>query len=144
MGEDDRNMAFMEWSERYQLGLPEVDAQHQQLFELVNRLHEIVVNGEDQSVAGKILDELIDYTVEHFATEERMFLAQQYPHYEEHKHEHDVLTQQAVDIQNDFREKQITVTFELLDFLSDWLKKHTTESDLQYAEFVQGKEELSG
>lgn len=130
----------MEWSEQYLLGLKEVDGQHEHLFDLVNQLHQAVVNGDDQSAAGKILDDLIDYTVEHFNTEEKMFLASQYPQYEEHKREHDVLTRQALEIQEKFRAKEITVTFELLDFLSDWLKNHTTDSDLQFARFASAKE----
>ncbi len=128
-------MAFMEWCDKYMLGLKEVDEQHEQLFNIVNQLHQAVVEGADQSVVGAILDDLIEYTVEHFETEERLFLAQEYPRYEEHKKEHDLLTQQALEIQEKFRAKEITVTFELLDFLSDWLKNHTTDSDLKYAQF---------
>lgn len=129
------NMAFMEWCDKYMLGLKEVDEQHEQLFVIVNQLHQAVVEGADQSVVGAILDDLIDYTVEHFETEEQLFLAQEYPKYEEHKKEHDLLTKQALEIQGKFRAKEITVTFELLDFLSDWLKNHTTDSDLKYAQF---------
>jgi len=132
-------MAFMEWSEQYLTGLSEVDEQHQRLFALVNRLHENVVNGEPQSSAGVILDELIEYTVEHFATEEKRFQAEDYPQYDEHKKEHDLLTRQALELQEKFRANQIMVTFDLLDFLSDWLKKHTTDSDLKYAQFTRQK-----
>jgi hemerythrin len=130
-------MAFMEWSEEYLLGIPDVDEQHQRLFALVSRLYENVVSGEAQSAAGTILDELIEYTVEHFATEEKRFLAEGYPLYDEHKQEHDRLTRQALEIQEKFRANQITVTFDLLDFLSDWLKTHTTDSDLKYAQFAR-------
>jgi len=132
-------MAFMEWSDQYLLGIPDVDEQHQRLFALVSRLHENVVSGEAQSAAGGILDELIEYTVEHFATEEKRFLAESYPLFDEHKKEHDRLTRQALELQEKFRANQITVTFDLLDFLSDWLKTHTTDSDLKYAQFARGK-----
>ncbi len=132
-------MAFLEWNNQYLLGLSEVDKQHQQLFALVNRLHEHVVNGEPQSSAGAILDELIEYTVEHFATEEKRFLEDDYPQYDEHKNEHDLLTRQALEFQEKFRANQIMVTFDLLDFLSDWLKKHTTDSDLKYVQFARQK-----
>lgn len=130
-------MAYMNWSSQYLLGLDEVDRQHQQLFEMVNRLHAAVVNGADRSIAGGILDELIDYAVEHFSTEERLFLQQGYPEYQEHKQEHDQLTRQVLDIQAGFRSGRITASFDLLDFLSEWLKKHTTDSDLKYAQFAR-------
>ena len=130
-------MAFMQWSEKYVLGLSEVDEQHQKLFLLVNRMHDLVVSGEDQSAVGKVLDELIDYTVEHFATEEKLFKENGYPNYDEHKKEHDELTQQVINLQESFREKKITVTFEILEFLNEWLKNHTTNSDLEYAKYAK-------
>jgi len=132
-------MAFMQWSDKYVLGLSAVDEQHQNLFILVNKMHDLVVSGEDQSAVGEVLEELIDYTVEHFATEERLFKENKYPNYEQHKQQHDDLTQQVLDLQEKFREKKITVTFEILEFLHDWLNEHTTNSDLDYAKYVRAK-----
>lgn len=132
-------MAFMEWSDKYVLGLIEVDEQHQHLFTLVNELHDLVVNGDDQSAVGKVLDDLIDYTVEHFAREERLFQENQYPNYDNHKHEHDDLTRQVLVLQENFRDKKITLSFEVLDFLHDWLYEHTTSSDLDYATYAKSK-----
>lgn len=133
-------MAFMEWGDEYLTGIPEVDAQHKRLFQLVNQLHQSVVNGDFSEVAGKIINELVDYAIEHFATEERLFLARGYPQYEEHKREHDLLIRQTLEIQEQFRQRKITITYEMLDFLSDWLKKHTTDADLQFARFISAKE----
>jgi len=133
-------MAFMEWNDSYTLGVCEVDEQHRHLFELVNEMYDCLVRGEEQSATGKILDKLIDYTVDHFATEENLFAEQQYPKLEEHKEEHDKLIKIALDLQEKLREKSITISFDVLDFLSDWLKDHTTTSDLEYAKFAHSKE----
>ena len=132
-------MAFMEWSDKYVLGLSEVDEQHKNLFMLVNKMHDLVVNGDDQSTVGKVLDELIDYTVEHFATEEKLFKQNEYPDYANHKREHDDLTQQVLDLQENFREKKVTLSFDLLDFLHNWLNEHTTNSDLEYATYAKSR-----
>lgn len=132
-------MAFMQWSDKYVLGVSEVDEQHQKLFVLVNKMHDLVVSGEDQSAVGEVLDELIDYTVEHFTTEERLFKENEYPNYDQHKQQHDDLTQQVLELQENFKEKKITVTFEILEFLHDWLNEHTTNSDLDYARYAHAK-----
>jgi len=130
-------MAFMEWGEKYLTGIQEVDDQHHGLFDLVNQLYQAVANGDEQQTVGKILDELIDYTVLHFQTEERLFVEYKYPKLEEHKQQHDDLTRQVLDLQEQFQEKSITISFDVLDFLHDWLKDHTTGSDLEFGRFYQ-------
>jgi hemerythrin len=132
-------MAFLEWSEKYSMGMDEIDEQHHQLFVLLNRLHKAVVDGAEQGTLGEILDELIDYTVNHFETEENLFKENNYPEYEAHKNQHDDLTGQVVELQNKFREGSATISFEVLDFLSEWLTNHTLDSDQKYVVFMNSK-----
>ncbi|WP_027720148.1 bacteriohemerythrin [Maridesulfovibrio zosterae] len=132
-------MAFIDWEDKYKINVADVDEQHMGLFDLLNRLHESVINGEDKSMQSTILDELIDYTVEHFATEEKLFLETGFSGYENHKKVHDDLTSQAVDIQNEFRNDNATISFELLDFLNDWLTTHTLGLDQEAGDFLNSK-----
>jgi len=130
---------FMEWNKKYELGIDVVDEQHKALFELVNTLHDSVVRGDEQHALAEILDELVEYTVEHFETEERKFEYYKYPKIEEHKKEHDDLVKQVVDLQTKFDNHDVTITYEVLDFLNDWLKEHTTNSDYEFAIFYNKK-----
>lgn len=130
-------MSFMEWSDQYILHEKVIDDQHCKLFEIVNSMYDAVMAGAEQSNVGRLLDELIDYTVYHFETEEELFLKSGYPKYNDHKSEHDDLTRQALELQGKFRDRNITISFEVMEFLSDWLKKHTTESDQEYVAFVK-------
>ena len=132
-------MAFLQWSNSYALNLKDVDEQHEKLFELVNTLYDSGVNGDEQNSLGIILDELIDYTVYHFETEEKLFIKHAYPKYNQHKEQHDDLTKQVLTLQEQFRAKKVTIAFDVLDFLSDWLKKHTMESDLEFAVFLKDR-----
>jgi len=132
-------MAFLEWNVKYSLGIDEIDEQHQKLFDLVNRLHTAVVEGAEQSTLGEILDELIDYTIDHFNTEEKLFKENNFPEYKEHKQQHDDLTAQVVELQTKFREEIATISFDVLDFLGEWLTKHTIDSDQKYALFMKSK-----
>lgn len=130
-------MAFMEWSDHYSVQVPQIDEQHEQLFVLVNVLYDSIVEGAEQNSLGDILDKLISYTVYHFETEEALFKTYDYPLYEEHKHEHDELTRQVLDLQEQFNNKVVTITYEVMDFVSNWLKEHTTGSDLKFATFMK-------
>jgi len=129
-------MAFLEWTEAHRGGVAEIDAQHQHLFMILNRLHAATMQGAERSTLGELLDELIQYTVEHFATEERLFKAYDYEGFETHKAEHDTLTGQAVALQEEFREGSATISFEVLDFLHDWLVDHTLGTDKISSKFL--------
>ncbi len=132
-------MPFIDWTTKNEVGVAEVDAQHKKLFELLNRLHESVVQGKEQSELYAILDELIEYTVVHFKTEEDLFLKYDYPGYQEHKGVHDALTRTALELQESLREGSAVLSFELLDFLNTWLTEHTLGLDQQMGPFLNDK-----
>ena len=132
-------MAFLEWSSQYVMGYDQVDTQHRHLFQLVNDLHDAVTVGAERSTLSGILDELIDYTVLHFGTEESLFATHDYPEKDAHKREHDDLARQAVDLKTKFEEGIATISFEVLDFLSVWLRDHTLRSDMNFVKFIKSK-----
>jgi len=132
-------MSFLDWEDKYKVNVKVIDEQHEKLFDIVNLMYESIVHGDEQNAIGEILESLISYTVYHFETEEKLFKEYEYPKYDEHKAQHDDLTKQVLDLQEQFDQKVVTITFDVMDFLSDWLKKHTTESDLEFSEFYRSK-----
>lgn len=130
-------MAFIEWTGKNQIGIPEVDEQHQKLFDILNRLHAAVSTGDEQGTIFGVLNELVDYTVYHFNTEEELFKKFNYPAMDEHVVEHNSLTKQAIDLQGQLRDGSATISFELLDFLYDWLMDHTTGLDMEFGNFIR-------
>ena len=91
-------MAFFEWDDNYSVGVAEIDEQHQELIELINRLHEAIEQGSAGNAASSaineldtmssVLDELVDYSCYHFSTEEKYMLEYTYPEYDRHKRLH--------------------------------------------------------
>jgi hemerythrin len=132
-------MAFMDWTDEIAVN-DEIDAQHRKLFAIVNELHASVTAGAERSSLAKIFNELIDYTIVHFQTEERYFAELSYPDAQAHKREHDELTGQVVTLQGQFADGDLVISFELLDFLYDWLKTHTSDSDVKFRRFLEGRE----
>lgn len=130
-------MSFMVWSESYSLGIKNVDEQHEHLFKLVNKLHDSVMEGLEQNTLSDILDELIEYTVYHFESEEEMFRQHDYPKLEEHVDEHNRLTEEVIVLQSKFYAHEVTITYEVLDFLREWLNDHTTRTDMEFSEFYK-------
>jgi hemerythrin len=139
-------MALMSWMDTYTVSVPQFDAQHKQLFALINRLHDAMAKGHANDVMAKTLDELILYTKSHFQAEEKLLESKGYPDLAAHKAQHEKFTSQVVQFQEDFISGKLTVTIQLMNFLRDWLIHHILETDKQYGEFLkqQRKEKAQG
>lgn len=132
-------MKFLNWESKYKVDVKIIDEQHEHLFEIVNTMYDSIVRGDEQNALEEILSELIDYTVYHFQTEEELFKEFGYPDYDEHKIQHDNLCKEVLELQEQFQLKVVTISFEVMNFLSGWLQDHTTTSDLKFADFMRSK-----
>jgi hemerythrin len=130
-------MALLTWGDKYSVGVREFDKQHQRLVEMINALHDAMSVGKGKDVLGTILEELIQYTANHFAAEERFMHSYRFQGYAAHKAEHEKLTTKVLDFQKDFAAGKIGVTVILMGFLRDWLTHHILESDKKYAVCLQ-------
>ena len=74
----------------------EIDQQHQELVNMLNRLNDAVKNNESREDIYRIIDDVISYTCFHFASEERLMVQSGYPEIEWHKDKHKQLIQEAL------------------------------------------------
>jgi len=130
---------MFEWKPSYSVNIGSIDAQHQTLFAIGRELYTAMNAGRGKSVLARILERLIQYTAVHFAHEERLMKLHNYPGYEKHKAEHEALTKQVLQFQDDFRNGQAIVSVQLLNFLKDWLEKHINGSDKKYSAVLREK-----
>lgn len=70
-------------------GNAQIDAQHRQLLETVNRLMDACAKGKGRDQIQSTVSFLSDYVVKHFQDEERLQLQSNYPGYAGHKQFHD-------------------------------------------------------
>ena len=86
-------MTFMPWTSDLELGVAEIDRQHQWLVQLTNDLHDELSQAQPRREAiGEVLEGLVDYTHNHFIVEEVLFQQHGYPDTPAHKAEHDGFT----------------------------------------------------
>lgn len=126
-------MPLMTWQESYSVHVPEFDAQHKHLIDLLNRLYEAMTKGHASDVLSKILHELVTYTKTHFQAEERLMQSKHYSGYAAHKAEHEKFTAQVTQFQREFSEGKASLSTHLLNFLKDWLTNHIVHTDKQYS-----------
>lgn len=125
-------MSLINWNDSLSTGIKEVDDQHRMLIDLMNALFEAMKKGQGKQVVGTILQELADYTVYHFGTEESLFRKYSYPGAEQHKAEHDAFVNKVIDFQDAYLQGRKLITVEVLDFLTEWLKAHIQLEDKKF------------
>jgi hemerythrin-like metal-binding protein len=121
------------WKDAYSVRIPRIDTQHKGLIRLINELHEAMLEGRAKQVMSHIVEELSDYTVQHFAFEESMLRQHGYSALAEHQLLHQKLTSQVQELRDKLRAGKITVTIETMHFLKDWLSRHILSADMAYA-----------
>jgi hemerythrin len=133
-------MAAIQWTQDMSVGIESIDADHQILVGMVNRLDRAIkaARGED-SVSG-ILDALLDYTTYHFGREEALMQACGYPDLDAHRHTHKVLRTQVAHIRDRHLGNPETIhDREVLAFLKNWLTSHIMGRDKFYAPFMTSR-----
>lgn len=130
-------MTFALWSSDYETGHPDVDRQHRRLFELVNALHDAMAKGHGREALEPALKALAAYTLEHFAAEEALMRATDYPGLERHRDKHVALAQQVDELLLRFSKGYLTIPTTLSRFLADWLKHHIREEDMAFIAWMR-------
>jgi len=132
-------MAMVAWNENLSVKVAEIDTQHKKLVAMINELYDAMKVGKGKEVTGKILNGLISYTVTHFQQEERYFDKFGYPDKMNHKKEHADFVKKVSGFKNDFESGKVSLTIEVMNFLSDWLFKHIKVTDKGYSKFFNEK-----
>jgi len=130
------------WSDDLSVGVSALDDDHKQLISILEQLFVASFAGVGSEQIDQTLNELHHYTKHHFAREERVMEAHDYPSLEPHKFQHQKLVRQLDEIEariKDEAENNVEPSAELIDFLRQWLIGHIQEYDHEYAAFLKEK-----
>ncbi len=131
---------LVEWSDALSVGVEQIDNEHKKLVGLLNELHGALQTGMGQGALGGVLDGLYQYTCYHFAHEEILFQRSDYPGYEQHRRQHQILTAKVLEIYEDFQRGTAAVLPEqVLEFLKDWLSQHIMGADHEFGVYLNAK-----
>ena len=131
-------MALIEWKAEFSVGIQSLDEQHQNLVEIINKFEEARKRGKGSKVMGQILNDIIGYTQEHFAFEEKMMEEAEYPDRKLHQSQHRQLLQKIERLQFDFLNDGRRITAETGKFFNYWLTNHILKHDQAYKDCLQG------
>jgi hemerythrin len=131
-------MGIFAWDDKYLVGIREIDEQHRRLVRMINDLHEAMVADRGQQALREVVGRMVDYTGYHFSTEEALLKRHGYPQFDAHRHEHDLFTAKAHELQERLEKSGFVLSLEVIRFLRDWLSNHILVNDRKYAAFLSG------
>ncbi len=126
---------LFEWIPEFSVGCDTIDNQHKRLINIINRLFDAFSNAQARNIINDIIDELAQYTVYHFSTEETLMQQYNFDHdkYLQHKKEHQYFIQKVEEFKKRALEQDYQLTYDIFNFLQQWLKDHILYTDKLYS-----------
>lgn len=121
----------IKWSDSMSVNVKLIDDQHKQFISILNSLYEAIADSETENKTREIINTLVEYTQKHFQTEGSLFDKYNYDGAEEHKLAHKALMDTVMNFQTK-KGDYLTISFELADFLENWLVEHLEGMDKKY------------
>jgi len=128
-------MDRLQWDERFSIGSPALDRDHQRMFDTVNGL----IDGIGHGIRGVGLHELLDLflidIVAHFEREEAVMEQVSFPEAAEHGVEHYELLRTVLHFKGDLKFDRLDANRAAV-FLVDWLQSHLVEQDMKLKPYL--------
>lgn len=130
-------MAYAKWKSSLETGDPIVDAEHQEIFALVNQLHDAIVQCAERAAQDDILASIVEKARAHFAHEEALMRAIRYPGRLDQKRMHKAFAVETGRLVAEYQsgEKHLPITLAM--FLHEWLVTHMRVEDRKIGEFIR-------
>jgi len=135
------------WDDKYRLGIPEIDRQHQTLLLLLHKAlefyrHEIkaLPTAAQRQRALKDLANLREVARAHFATEEAYMDIHNYPKSEEHRQEHANILEMTAQWAAAIRQAADFNPQEWIEVFLSRYDDHIQQVDRELGEFLRAKE----
>jgi hemerythrin len=123
----------LEWDASYTVGVDKYDSAHKVLFNMINDLADAMQQKKSKEAVGRVLNGLAEYTINHFADEERSFAQTHYPEEAQHKALHKKLLDQVTELITKFNAGEPLIAKDVINFLQDWLINHIKGVDKRYS-----------
>ena len=135
-------MQFFYWNKNFEVGVPEIDLQHQKLVRIINELAAAIVENRRLPDVRVLFRGLMDYAASHFQSEEQLMEGSPLPEHEKtghrkaHRYFVEVISETM--LRTDLLRSEVSE--QVLQFLTTWLISHILGSDLKMVQSLTAKE----
>jgi hemerythrin len=129
------------WDTTLVMGVPELDEQHQELFERLDGLLNAIRRGSSRDEVGRTLAFLCVYAQTHFAAEEALMRETGYPALADHKAQHDGFSDALAALAAEHRRDgpSPSLILRVNARVSTWLRDHIYRVDRALAEHLRAR-----
>lgn len=133
-------MAIAQWQDEYSTGHREIDQQHLALFAIVNTIHAAALEQcPDRPWLQQQLQDFAAQAEAHFAMEEDLMRAYNYPNYEIHCNTHLALTAKVRQLLLKLDTQTPCTPDDITQVLADWMIHHIRGEDQQMIRFLRSQ-----
>ena len=125
----------IKWTDDLNTGIEVIDKQHMRIVDYINDL-ENAHQKQDKEAVRQVLDDLVDYTLSHFAFEESLQEEAGYKYCKPHKKVHELFVRRVNEYMERFKLGD-DVSAEIHKLLSSWLINHIKRDDADYVAAVK-------
>ncbi len=123
---------MIKWNDNYSVNISLIDEQHKKLFELINKANIVEVFNNNTKDVLAILDQMTEYALKHFETEEHYMKVFNFPGFKPHRNEHIDFTNTAIDYKNRVVGGDYQIINEILEYIMEWVVNHIQVTDKEY------------
>jgi hemerythrin len=131
----------IEWQDSYSIGVEEIDRQHKQLINTYNAFFTAYFDGKADREVVRLLGFLEEYAAVHFADEEALQQRIGFPDYQQHRQQHQELTQKVAELKARINKEGLSA--DLVSsaglLMTGWLIEHISVMDRAIGEFAREK-----
>ncbi len=128
---------MIEWNDKYSVNISLIGEQRKKLFEIINKAIIATEHGKVTKDVLGILDEMTEYALKHFETEEHYMKEFNFPGLESHRNKHIDFANTITDYKNRAVSGDCQVISEILEYLMKWLINHIQVTDKEYIVFFK-------
>jgi len=130
---------LLTWTPSLSVGIPALDAQHQEIFARVAALDAALCSGASDAELGDLLAWLKRYTLDHFEAEERIMRRVGYPGLAAHAGEHGDFRRKAEMLErlHEVEGASVAMAGLLVSLVRTWLVEHIGSADQAIGEHIR-------
>lgn len=125
----------IKWTSDLNTGIDIIDKQHMVIVDYINNLENAHLT-KNKDAIKKVLDDLVEYTLSHFAFEENLQEEAGYKFCKPHKKVHELFIRRVDEYLERYKNGE-DVTAEIHKMLSSWLINHIKRDDADYVTAVK-------
>jgi hemerythrin len=135
---------MISWNDIYQIGIEEIDKQHNELFTYVTEMYRRFGTISDDALSRKDKLQFIPdiwrlrkHSFTHFIAEEEYMIKSRYPDYFTHKDLHNELITTIFDLENQLIDDEDGLKKELIMSFLEVLIQHVTKYDRKFGDYLR-------